>query len=60
MVILINNGNKYSTRIDFIFEGNLNNIAQELAGHDITDILIEEPSLEEVFMQKLVKICVFY
>lgn len=35
---------------DFIFKGNLNDIAKELEGHDITDILIEEPSLEEVFM----------
>lgn len=35
---------------DFIFEGNLNDIVKELAGHDITDILIEEPSLEEIFM----------
>jgi len=35
---------------DFIFEGNLNDIVKELVGHDITDILIEEPSLEEIFM----------
>lgn len=35
---------------DFIFEGNLSDIVKELEGHDIADILIEEPSLEEVFM----------
>lgn len=36
---------------DFIFEGNLNELYKELAGHDITDILIEEPSLDEIFMR---------
>lgn len=35
---------------NFIFEGNLNDLLRELAEHDITDILIEEPSLDEVFM----------
>lgn len=36
---------------DFLYEGDLNNLYKELAGHDITDILIEEPSLEEIFMR---------
>lgn len=35
---------------DFIFKGDLNNLVNELAGHNITDILIEEPSLDEIFM----------
>lgn len=35
---------------DFLFEGEINTLLKELAGHDITDILIEEPSLEEIFM----------
>jgi ABC-2 type transport system ATP-binding protein len=35
---------------DFIFKGNLNELYKELEGHDISDILIEEPSLDEVFM----------
>lgn len=35
---------------DFIFGGNLNDLLRELAEHDIEDILIEEPSLDEVFM----------
>lgn len=35
---------------DFIYKGDLNRLYLELAGHDIADILIEEPSLEEVFM----------
>lgn len=35
---------------DFIYKGNLNELHKELAGHDIADILIEEPSLDEIFM----------
>lgn len=35
---------------DFIFKGDLNTLADELVGHDISDILIEEPSLDEIFM----------
>ncbi len=35
---------------DFIFKGDLNNLADELIGHNIEDILIEEPSLDEIFM----------
>jgi len=35
---------------DFIYKGNLNDFYKELAGHDIADILIEEPSLDEIFM----------
>lgn len=35
---------------DFLYEGSLNELYKELAGHDIADILIEEPSLDEIFM----------
>lgn len=35
---------------EFIFDGNMNQLLRELAEHDISDILIEEPSLEEIFM----------
>lgn len=35
---------------DFLYEGSLNDLYKELQGHDIKDILIEEPSLDEVFM----------
>lgn len=35
---------------DYLFQGDLNELIRGLAGHDITDILIEEPSLDEVFM----------
>jgi len=37
-------------KIDFIYKDNLNNLYKELEGHNIEDILIEEPSIEEVFM----------
>lgn len=37
--------------LDFIYKDDLNNLYKELQGHDIKDILIEEPSIEEVFMQ---------
>ena len=37
-------------RLDFIYKDDLNNLYRELMGHDIEDILIEEPSIEEVFM----------
>lgn len=35
---------------DFIFKGNLNDLSKEFIGHNIEDILIEEPPLEEIFM----------
>lgn len=35
---------------DFIYRGNLNELLRELAGHDVSDVVIEEPELEEVFM----------
>ncbi len=35
---------------EFIFRGDLNRLKDELIGHDIKDILIEEPSLDETFM----------
>ncbi|MBQ3544014.1 MAG: ABC transporter ATP-binding protein [Lachnospiraceae bacterium] len=35
---------------NFLYKGDLNKLIDELAGHNIEDILIEEPSLEEIFM----------
>lgn len=35
---------------DYIYEGDLNDLLRELSTHNITDILIEEPSLDEIFM----------
>lgn len=40
---------------DFLYKGDLNKIADELAGHNIEDILIEDPSLDEIFMHYYVK-----
>lgn len=35
---------------DFVYKGNLNELFAGFAGHDITDIVIEEPELDEIFM----------
>ncbi len=35
---------------DFVYRGNLNELFAGFAGHEIEDITIEEPELEEVFM----------
>lgn len=37
-------------KLDFLYQDDLNRLYRELEGHDITDILSEEPSIEEVFM----------
>lgn len=36
--------------LDFIYKDDLNHLYKELEGHNVEDILIEEPSIEEVFM----------
>ena len=35
---------------NFLYKGDLNKIADELVGHNIEDILIEDPSLDDIFM----------
>ena len=35
---------------DFVFKGDLNELFAGFAGHNISDILIEEPELDEIFM----------
>ena len=37
-------------KLDFLYQDDLNRFYRELEGHDIEDILIDEPSIEEVFM----------
>ena len=37
-------------KLDFLYKDDLNKLYRELEGHDISDILIEEPGIEEVFM----------
>ncbi|HOE15423.1 MAG TPA: ABC transporter ATP-binding protein [Bacteroidales bacterium] len=39
--------NEFTT---FLYEGNINNLIEDLSKHNIERILIEEPSLEDVFM----------
>lgn len=34
----------------FIHEGSMNDLIGRLAGHDVTDLLIEEPTLDEIFL----------
>ena len=41
---------KDGTEEDFIYRGNINDLLQSLAGFEISDLVIEEPELEEVFM----------
>lgn len=35
---------------DFVYQGDLNALFAGFAGHDIEDITIEEPGLDEIFM----------
>lgn len=42
-------------KADYIYKDNLNNLYKELEGHHIEDIIIEEPSIEEVFMHYYLK-----
>lgn len=37
-------------KLDFIYRNDLNELYKEFEGHDISDILIEEPSIEDIFM----------
>lgn len=42
-------------KLDYIYKDNLNNLYKELEGYHIEDIIIEEPSIEEVFMHYYLK-----
>ena len=35
---------------DFVYQGDLNKLFADFAGHNIEDITIEEPELDEIFM----------
>ncbi|MFC2160069.1 ABC transporter ATP-binding protein [Acidobacteriota bacterium] len=39
-----------SNSLSFMFSGNMGILLKALAGKDVTDLIIEEPSLEEIFM----------
>ena len=43
---------------DFMYQGSLNELFAGFAGHNIEDITIEEPGLEEIFMNYYEKECV--
>lgn len=45
-VRMIRNGIK----LDYLYKGNLDDFYKELAGYHIQDLLLEEPSIEEIFM----------
>lgn len=36
--------------VQFFFKGDINAVLQKISGHQITDVTIEEPTLEEIFM----------
>ncbi|MBK1812339.1 ABC transporter ATP-binding protein [Clostridium sp. YIM B02505] len=46
----VSNFNVDSTTASFIFKGNINSITKKLAEIDLSNISIEEPDLEEIFM----------
>lgn len=35
---------------EFVFRGDMNDLIQDLSGHNISDLVIEEPELDEIFM----------
>ncbi|WP_379161537.1 ATP-binding cassette domain-containing protein [Paenibacillus sp. sgz5001063] len=42
-------------QVHFLFRGNLNNVLHKLADIEVTNVWIEEPDLEEIFMHYYVK-----
>jgi ABC-2 type transport system ATP-binding protein len=40
----------HGNSISFLFRGHINDITKKIAGLDLTNILIEEPDLEEIFL----------
>lgn len=49
-IVGINNLEIESKKVSFLFKGNINFMMKRLAYIEITNILIEEPSLEEIFL----------
>jgi len=53
---LLKRGSKHITierdgkKEEFVFQGDIMDIPKEFEGHEVTDILIEEPSIEDIFM----------
>ncbi len=38
-------------KIDYLYKGDVNLLIKEMADKNVTDLLIEEPSIDEIFMQ---------
>ena len=38
------------TEVNFLFKGDINELLTNLRNRQLTDLLVEEPSLEEIFM----------
>jgi ABC-2 type transport system ATP-binding protein len=36
--------------VRFFFKGDINTVLQKISGFQLTDVTIEEPTLEEIFM----------
>jgi ABC-2 type transport system ATP-binding protein len=36
--------------VNFFFKGDINSVLQKISGVQVTDLTIEEPTLEEIFM----------
>lgn len=46
----VTNLQKQDGEITFMFKGNINQMIQRIGAQPVTDVLIEEPTLEEIFM----------
>jgi ABC-2 type transport system ATP-binding protein len=41
---------KHNHALNFMYSGRVEELIRVLAGQEVTDLLIEEPTLEEIFM----------
>lgn len=55
LVAGVNNLEYSDGTLSFMFKGNINAILKEISKHQIHNLLVEEPSLEEIFMHYYVK-----
>jgi ABC-2 type transport system ATP-binding protein len=46
----VSNFEQNGAEVNFLFKGDVNILLDSLRQHQLLDILIEEPSLEEIFM----------
>jgi len=55
LVAGVNNLEYADGTLSFMFKGDINAILKEISKHQIHNLLVEEPSLEEIFMHYYVK-----